>query len=37
MKDVRDATAKILDNMSLSGLNAKTGAFRGRRRRRPSG
>jgi Rrf2 family protein len=34
MKDVRDATAKILDNMSLSGLNAKnTGARSGRRKR----
>jgi Rrf2 family protein len=33
MKDVRDATAKILDNMSLAGLNAKKTAARGRRRK----
>ena len=31
MKEVRDATAAILDNMSLSGLNAETGSRRGKK------
>jgi Rrf2 family protein len=28
MKEVRDATAHILDNTTLAGLNARTGVFR---------
>lgn len=28
MKEVRDATAHILDNTTLAGLNARSGAFR---------
>ena len=28
MKEVRDATAHILDNTTLAGLNARTGAYR---------
>jgi Rrf2 family protein len=33
MKDVRDATAEILDHMTLAGLNAQVG--QARRRKRP--